>query len=206
MERPKTIHDFGGFPEALYQVQYPAPGSLPLAQYCKTLIQPELLELDTTWGLDHGSWSVLKHIYPDANVPIVQLSLDTQRSATAHYELAKLFKALRHKGVLIVGSGNMIHNLALVDFKNMHLDNYGYDWAIESNAKLHQWILEGNTDALLHYEKQGEALRLAIPTPDHYWPLLYILALKEKHEKIHFFNDSLLAGSLSMTSLMIKAS
>ena len=177
MEMPKTIHDFGGFPDELFKVQYPAHGSPVLAKETKELLKPIAVELDEKWGLDHGAWSVIKHLYPKADIPVIQLSID---------------------------SGNIIHNLGLVDFKNLNKINYGFDWAIEAREKINNWINKGDIHSIIDYEKQGSAIQLAVPTPEHYLPLIYSLALKQKSESIKLFNDKLLAGSLSMTSLIIE--
>jgi 4,5-DOPA dioxygenase extradiol len=204
MEMPRTIHDFGGFPQALFQVQYPAPGSPELAIATKELLQPIEVELDETWGLDHGAWSVIKHLYPNADVPVIQLSIDYTKPAQYHFELAQKLSALRHKGILIVGSGNIVHNLRLVDYQNFDKDNYGYDWAIEAREVVNNYLLDGNFQPLIDYEKQSKALQIAIPTPEHYLPLIYTLGLKEKTEELSLFNDKLVAGSLSMTSVKIE--
>lgn len=203
MEMPKTIHDFGGFPQALFDVQYPAKGSPELAVETKRILSPVEIELDETWGLDHGAWSVIKHLYPEANVPVIQLSIDYTKSGEYHFELAQKLQSLRHKGVLIIGSGNIVHNLRLVDFHNYDRDNYGYDWAIEARQTINDYLLDGNFQPLINYEKMDKVIQLAIPTPDHYLPLLYTLGLKDKSEEISLFNDKLLAGSLSMTSVKI---
>lgn len=203
MEMPRTIHDFGGFPKELFAVQYPAKGSPELALETSQLLLPTEVELDHEWGLDHGAWTVIKHLYPEANVPVIQLSIDYSKSAQYHFDLAKKLSDLRHKGILIVGSGNIVHNLRLVDFYNMDKDNYGFDWAIEARAKVNSFLLDGNFQALIDFEKQGKALQLAIPTPEHYLPLIYTLGLKEKQEELSLFNDKLLGGSLSMTSVKI---
>jgi len=203
MLKPRTIHDFGGFPEALYQVQYPANGNPLLAKETKELIHKTTIELDEKWGLDHGAWSVIKHLYPNADVPVIQLSIDYTKPAQYHFEFAQELSSLRNKGVLIIGSGNIIHNLGLVNFQNFDRDNYGYDWAIEAHEIINKYILDENFNGLINYEKLGSLAKLAIPNPDHYLPLIYSLALKSKNEKITLFNDKLLAGSLSMTSLKI---
>ena len=205
MAKPKTIHDFGGFPKALYDEQYPAPGDPKLAGDTKDLLKPTPVALDESWGLDHGAWTVIKHLYPKADVPVIQLSIDYNKSPEQHFELAKQLKNLRNKGILIIGSGNIIHNLGLVDFANMHKDNYGYDWAIEANNLFHKRLLDNDLDGLVAYGKLGKAFQLAVPTPDHYLPLIYTLGLKDKNEKVELFNDKLLAGSLSMTSIKISA-
>ena len=203
METPRTIHDFGGFPKELFAVQYPAKGNPDLAIETKDLLLPTNVELDHDWGLDHGAWSVIKHLYPEANVPVIQLSIDYTKPAQYHFDLAQKLSVLRRKGILIIGSGNIVHNLRLVDFYNMDKDNYGFDWAIEAREKTNHFLLDGNFQALIDFEKQGKSLQLAIPTPDHYLPLIYTLGLKEKQEELSLFNDKLLGGSLSMTSVRI---
>jgi len=199
MEQPKTIHDFGGFPQALFDVQYPAPGSPKLAQEAAKMIQNTNVGLDKDWGLDHGTWSVLRKIYPNADVPVIQLSIDYTKPAKYHYDLSRQLLALRKKGVLIVGSGNMVHNLGMLSWQNSN----GYDWAIEANNTFKQLIEKGDHGALIQYEKLGNAAKLSIPSPDHYLPLLYALALKEKNEKVSFFNDKTVMGAISMTSVKI---
>ncbi|SNR29539.1 4,5-DOPA dioxygenase extradiol [Flavobacterium sp. ov086] len=203
MQMPRTIHDFGGFPQALFDVQYPAKGSPELAAVTKKILEPVHVDLDEHWGLDHGAWSVIKHLYPEANVPVIQLSIDYTKSGQYHFELAQKLQSLRHKGVLIIGSGNIVHNLRLVDFRNFDKDNYGFDWAIEARETINNYILDENFQPLIDFEKMNKAIQLAIPTPDHYLPLLYTLGLKEKSEDLTLFNDKLLAGSLSMTSVKI---
>jgi 4,5-DOPA dioxygenase extradiol len=203
MEMPKTIHDFGGFPAELFAVQYPAKGSPQLALETKEILKPVEVELDDTWGLDHGAWSVIKHLYPAANVPVIQLSIDYTKPPEYHFELAKQLSDLRYKGILIVGSGNIVHNLRLVDFPNFDKDNYGYDWAIEARETINNYVLDGNYKPLFDYERQSKALQLAIPTPEHFLPLIYTLGLKDDKDELSLFNDKLVAGSLSMTSVKI---
>jgi len=203
MEKPTTIHDFGGFPKALFDVQYPAPGSPDLARETKSIITKTKVGLDDKWGLDHGTWSVIKHLYPNADVPVIQMSLDYYQTPQYHYELAKELSSLRKKGVLIIGSGNMVHNLGMVDWNKLNTTEYGYDWAIEANEKMKKYILSNDHKQLIDFKSQGKAFNLAIPTPEHYLPLLYALALKEENEKVTLFNDKIVAGSLSMTSLKI---
>jgi 4,5-DOPA dioxygenase extradiol len=203
MQMPRTIHDFGGFPQALFDVQYPAKGSPELAVETKKLLKPVQVDLDEHWGLDHGAWSVIKHLYPEANVPVIQLSIDYTKSGQYHFELAQKLQSLRRKGVLIIGSGNIVHNLRLVDFRNFDKDNYGFDWAIEARETINNYLLDENFQSLIDFEKMSKAVQVAIPTPDHYLPLLYTLGLKEKSEELTLFNDKLLAGSLSMTSVKI---
>jgi 4,5-DOPA dioxygenase extradiol len=202
MQKPRTIHDFGGFPQALFDVQYPAPGSPELAAETKALIKKTEVGLDQKWGLDHGAWSVVKHLYPNADVPVLQLSLDYRQGPQYHYELAKELSSLREKGVLIVGSGNVVHNLGMVAWNRLN-ESYGFDWAIEANEKMKNYILSGDHTPLINYRSQGKAFDLAIPSPDHFLPLLYTLGLKEKNEKVSVFNDKALAGSLTMTSVKI---
>jgi 4,5-DOPA dioxygenase extradiol len=202
MENPRTIHDFGGFPRALYEVQYPAPGHPVLAKDTRELVVSTNVELDDTWGLDHGAWIVIKHMYPNASVPIIQLSLDFRKSPREHYVLAQELINLRNKGVLLIGSGNLVHNLGQVDWNRIN-DYYAYDWAQEAGEKMNRFILEGNHEALIKYKKHGRPFELSIPTPEHYLPLLYVLALQEKGDSIELFNDKPLAGSLSMTSVKL---
>jgi 4,5-DOPA dioxygenase extradiol len=203
MQNPRTIHDFGGFPKALFEQQYPAPGSPILAKEIQDLLQPTAVHADHEWGLDHGTWTVLKHLYPGAQIPVVQLSIDYQLSLAQHFELATLLQKLRKRGVLIIGSGNIVHNLRAVDFSKINEVGYGFDWAHESRAFVNEKIQAHDFKALLQLENAPKALRMAVPTTDHYIPLLYSLGLAESNEEIQFFNDELLAGSLSMTSLRI---
>ena len=203
MEMPETIHDFGGFPQELFNVQYPAKGSPELAQITHELLLPTPVELDHEWGLDHGAWTVIKHLYPNADIPVIQLSIDYTKPAQYHFELAQKLQALRNKGILIIGSGNIVHNLRLVDFANFDRDNYGYDWAIEARETVNDYLMDGNYKPLIEYDKQSKALQMAVPSPDHYLPLIYTLGLQQKGESISLFNDKLVAGSLSMTSLKI---
>ena len=203
MQKPSTIHDFGGFPKALFDVQYPALGSPELAQLTKTLVKKTNIGLDEKWGLDHGAWSVVKHMYPLADVPIIQMSLDYYQTPQYHYELAKELAVLRTKGVLIIGSGNMVHNLGMIAWDKMNADNFAFDWAAEANDKMKKFILANDHKSLINFRSQGKAFDLAIPSPEHYLPLIYTLALKEENEKISFFNDKAVAGSLTMTSVKI---
>ncbi len=203
MEHPKTIHDFGGFPKELFDVQYPAPGSPELAKETRNIVKKTDVGLDEKWGLDHGAWSVIKHLYPDADVPVIQMSLDYSQAPQFHYELAKELSSLRKKGVLIIGSGNMVHNLRMVAWDKLNSDDYGYDWAIEASEKMKQFIISGDNSQLINFRSQGKSFDLAIPTPEHYLPLLYTLALKEENEKVSLFNDKAVGGSLTMTSVKI---
>ena len=203
MDRPRTIHDFGGFPEKLYEVQYPAPGDPALARETKNTVRSRMIELDERWGLDHGAWSVIRRLYPDADVPVVQLSLDYYMKPQGHYDLAKELSFLRKKGVLIIGSGNMVHNLGLVSWENMDKPGFAFDWAVEAGENMKRMITEGDHRSLINFGSHGRAFSLAIPTTEHYLPLLYALALKEDDDNIEWFNDNYVAGSLSMTSLRI---
>lgn len=204
MDFPKTIHDFGGFPEELYKVQYPVPGNRQLAQETKDLIKSTNVGLNHDWGLDHGSWTVVRRMYPDATIPVLQLSIDYSKPASYHYNLAKELSALRKKGVLIIGSGNMIHNLGMIAWDKLEQPGYGYDWAIEMHELFRKKITDGDHNALINYESLGKSARLAIPTPDHYYPLMYILGLQGKNETPTFFNDRLVGGSLNMTSVRFE--
>lgn len=205
MPHPRTIHDFGGFPRALYDVQYPAPGSPELALETKRIITSTEVVLDDKWGLDHGSWSVIKHLYPNADVPVIQMSIDYTKPAQYHYDLAKQLASLRNKGVLIVGSGNMVHNLRMVAWDKLD-SPYAFDWATEASEKMKDYILNDNHQSLIDYQKQGQAFALAIPSPDHYLPLIYTMALKEESDKVTLFNDEPLGGSLTMTSVKLLPS
>jgi 4,5-DOPA dioxygenase extradiol len=203
MEKPRTIHDFGGFPKALFDVQYPALGDPELALETKKIITKTEVGLDEKWGLDHGAWSVIKHLYPNADVPVIQLSLDYAQTPQYHYELAQELASLRKKGVLMIGSGNMVHNLRMVAWDKLNADAYGFDWAIEASEKMKKYILSGDHKPLINFQSQGKVFDLAIPTPEHYLPLLYSLALKEGNENVSLFNDKAVGGSLTMTSLKI---
>lgn len=203
MKMPRTIHDFGGFPQALFDVQYPAPGSPELAKETADLLTPVPVEEDHSWGLDHGAWSVIKHMYPNADIPVIQMSIDYTKPAQYHFELAKKLNILREKGILIIGSGNIIHNLRLIDWRNINTVGAGWDWAVEAREKTNNWLLDGNFSNIIQYQDQGIALQYAVPSPDHYLPLIYTLGLKDKAEELSLFNDELIGGSLSMTSVRI---
>jgi 4,5-DOPA dioxygenase extradiol len=205
MEKPKTIHDFGGFPQALFDVQYPAPGSKWLADETKSALTKTTVGLDDSWGFDHGTWSILKNLYPNANLPVVQLSLDYTKDAQYHYDLAKELHSLRKKGVLIIGSGNMVHNFGYMQLKGNDFNaHFGHDWALEANEKFKTLITENDFKSLINYKTYSKALQLSAPTPEHYLPLLYAIALRGKNENVTYFNDALVAGSFSMTSLKIE--
>lgn len=203
MSNPRTIHDFGGFPDELFAVQYPAPGNPILAAETAAMIQTTKVGLDHEWGLDHGAWSVVKQMYPDAKIPVLQLSIDYQQPAAYHYKLAQELKALRKKGVLILGSGNIVHNLRMVAWDKLDQPGFGYDWAIEMHEVFNKKIEQRDHQALIQYEQLGAAAKLAIPTPDHYYPLIYTLGVQEKSDEVILFNKHLLGGSLNMTSVLL---
>ena len=203
MSEPKTIHDFGGFPQELFNVQYPAPGSPFLAEETSKLITSTNVGLDHDWGLDHGTWTVVRHMFPDANVPVLQLSIDYNKPAAYHYNLAKELYNLRKRGVLVIGSGNMIHNLRMIDWNNMAEPGFGFDWATSLNETFKKKILSKDHKDLIEYDRLGESARLAIPTPDHYYPMLYALALMNNKDDVSIFNDEDGGGSLSMTSFRL---
>jgi len=203
MDFPETIHDFGGFPPALFAVQYPAPGNPILAKETASLIHSAKVELDHDWGLDHGTWTVVRHMYPEAKIPVLQLSIDYSKGPQYHYDLARELSALRKKGVLIIGSGNMVHNLRMVAWDKINQAGYGYDWALDINEKFKSLITENDHRPLINYAQMGREAMLAIPTPEHYLPLMYTLGLKSKNEKVSFFNDQAVGGSLTMTSVKI---
>lgn len=203
MQSPRTIHDFGGFPKALFEVQYPAPGSPELAVETRDAIKKTEVRLDHSWGLDHGAWSVVKHLYPHADIPVIQMSIDHFQTPHYHYDLAKELASLRKKGVLIIGSGNMVHNLRMVAWDKLNTPDYAFDWALEASNKMKTFIVNGDHQQLINFSAQGKPFQLAIPTPEHFLPLLYSLALKEENESISLFNDKAVAGSLTMTSVKI---
>jgi 4,5-DOPA dioxygenase extradiol len=200
MTAPRTIHDFRGFPRELFEVEYPAPGDPALANRLKNLLAPIPIEMDQSWGLDHGTWSVLAHLFPAADVPVVQLSLDTMQSSRNHYELARKLAPLREEGVLVLGSGNVVHNLAAVEWSP---EAKPHDWASEFNDRVRDCVLRRNHDPLLDYQALGRAARLSVPTPDHYWPLLYVLALQREDESASILVDGIELGSISMLSLVV---
>ncbi|MEN9458228.1 MAG: hypothetical protein RL135_806 [Bacteroidota bacterium] len=203
MDFPKTIHDFGGFPQALFDVQYNAPGHPALAKETASMITSTQIELDHEWGLDHGTWTVVRHMYPEANIPVLQLSIDYTKGPQFHYDLAKELFALRKKGVLIIGSGNMVHNLRMVAWDKLNEPEYGYDWALQMNDQFKHLISSGDYKPLINFESLGAVAKLAIPTPEHYLPLLYTLGLRGSNDAIEFFNDKAVGGSLTMTSVKI---
>jgi 4,5-DOPA dioxygenase extradiol len=200
MQQPKTIHDFGGFPEALFQIQYPAPGSPALAQRVQSLLTQAVVLEEHEWGIDHGAWSVLRYLYPNADVPVVQLSLDGSLSAKGHYALAKQLAPLRDENILILGSGNIVHNLRLIDWDP---DAEPLPWAAEFNQFFMSQLLANQHSHLLEWQGVGDAARLSIPTPEHYWPALYPLALQGGGEQVEIITNGIEMGSISMLSFLI---
>ncbi len=203
MDSPPTIHDFGGFPRELYEVQYPAPGNPALAKETSSLIHSANVELSHDWGLDHGAWTIIRHMYPKADIPVLQLSIDYTKNPQWHYDLAKELYSLRKKGVLILGSGNMVHNLRMVAWDKLDAPEYGYDWALHMNSKFKELIGNNDHRQLINYSALGKEAMLSIPTPEHYLPLLYTLGLKNEKEQVSFFNDKAVGGSLTMTSVKV---
>lgn len=204
MTAPRTIHDFYGFPQHLYQFQYPAPGSPPLAQRVTELLAPLQVVKDQQWGLDHGCWTVMKHLYPQADVPVVQLSIDMNRDARWHYNIGKQLAALREENVLVIGSGNVVHNLRRIQFSD---DAPAYPWAEQFNQHVRESIESRNHDALIDYQSGDDSLSraamLSIPTPDHYFPLLYVLGASDEKDAIHVSLDDIVLGSISMMSVKL---
>lgn len=201
--KPRTIYDFGGFPDELYRVVYEAPGSPEMAKKISEMIDNPEIKIDYEWGFDHGNWSIMKHINPKADIPVIQLSIDYREPASFHYELGKKLKELRKKGVVIIGSGNLVHNLRLVNWHKNPEEDFGYDWAIEMNQFHVENIKQRNIQPLVDWKLKGQAAQLAIPSLDHYAPMLYIAGVMDKKDDIEIFNNSLLMGSLSMTSFSL---
>ena len=202
MPHPETIHDFCGFPQALNEFQYPAPGSATFAARVRDLLQPQPVRMDEEWGLDHGTWSVLAHLFPAADVPVVQLAIDGTQPPSFHYDLGKRLAPLREEGVLIVGSGNIVHNLRVLKRSG---DRSPYDWAQRFNDHVRTHLLERDHASLVHYEMLGDAARQSVPTPEHYLPLLYIIALQREDESISIPVEGLESGSISMLSALVGA-
>jgi 4,5-DOPA dioxygenase extradiol len=198
---PRTIHDFGGFPEQLFQVEYPAPGDPVLARRVQKILAPLPVRLDESWGLDHGAWSVLCHVYPHADIPIVQLSIDEKQPPSFHYEIGKRLAPLRDEGVLIVGSGNLVHNLHAYGWGRHAPDPY--DWAIDFEDKVKQMLVAGVHAPLLEYERLGREAILSVPTPDHYLPMLYVVATAQQGEPITFPVQGVDGGSISMLTVQV---
>lgn len=203
MARPRTIHDFGGFPPALFDMKYPAPGDPFLAAQIQTLLKPVEVQLDQSWGLDHGTWSVLVHAFPRANIPVVQLSIDATQTARFHYELAKKLLPLRDEDVLIIGCGNAVHNLGLMQWQE---NARAYDWASRFNDKVRGCLMAHDHEALIDYLDWGEDARLSVPTPEHYLPLLYVIAQQQNDENVSFPVDGIEYASIGMLTIALGSS
>jgi 4,5-DOPA dioxygenase extradiol len=201
MERPRTIHDFGGFPKELFAVQYPAPGEPSLARRLQELLRPTDTGLDTRWGLDHGTWSVLCHVYPEAEIPVVQLSMDETLPPRAHYDLGRRLAPLRDEGVLVIGSGNLVHNLHTYAWGRHSQEPY--DWAVRFEAQARELMIARSHDPLIDYEQLGRDAMLSAPTPDHYLPLLYVLGLQQRDEEVSFPVEGVDGGSISMLTVRV---
>lgn len=200
---PKMIYDFYGFPPQLSRVQYPASGNPRLAAQIQQLLAPEEVRLNPDRGYDHGAWAVLKHLYPEADIPVIQLSLDRTKPASWHFALAQKLKSLREQGVLILASGNIVHNLSALSYEHINRLDAGYDWAYEFRDQINRAIAGNNIELLTHIERLGWPAMLSVPTPEHYLPLLYVVAMREEQDNVELFNDHLVGGSLSMTSVFI---
>ncbi len=198
---PRTIHDFGGFPRELYQVRYPAPGDPDLARRVQQMLAPLPVVLDDSWGLDHGTWSVLAHVYPEAEIPVVQLSIDEGQPGFFHFEVGRKLAPLREEGILIVGSGNLVHNLHAYAWGRQMPDPY--DWAIRFETEAKQRMLASEYKSLINYESLGPEAILSVPTPDHYLPLLYVLGTRQEGESIHFPVEGVDGGSISMLTVQV---
>lgn len=197
-ENPKTIYDMYGFPKELYEIVYNSPGSPHMAKMAKKLISKET-EYDNSWGIDHGTWSVLVHMYPKRNIPLFQISIDAYAPEEVHYKIGKELGVLREKGVLIFGTGNIVHNLRLVDW---HMGSKGFDWAYRFDDYIHENIVNKNHNNILKFNELGDVAKLAVPTPDHFYPLLYVLGASDEEDKVSVFNKSCELGSLTMTSYL----
>ncbi|MBS1771831.1 MAG: 4,5-DOPA dioxygenase extradiol [Bacteroidetes bacterium] len=201
MEKPKTIHDFGGFPKELFDAEYPAPGAPDFAKDTMSLIKTTDVKDDYQWGLDHGTWSVLLPMFPKADIPVFQLSIDYSKPPQYHYELSQQLKELRRKGVLIMGSGNIVHNLGMVDFEGKTT----FSWASEFDQKIKGYIDNGDHQSVIHYDKLGSIASMAVPTNDHYLPLMYTLGLQDKKDNVSYFNDKIDLGSVAMRSILLSS-
>ena len=198
MDKPRTIYDFYGFPPEMYEIRYDAPGAPDLAEQVRRIIKNTEVKPDLNWGLDHGTWTVLKRMFPKADVPVIQMSLDANIDGQKHYEIGHQLKELREEGVLIIGSGNIVHNLRMVRF-----DDSAYSWAVDFDQRIANWITQNDHDPIIHYENGDQTAALAINSAEHYVPLLYTLALKDENEPVSFFADKVTGGSLSMRSVRI---
>lgn len=198
MEIPPTIHDFGNFPQALFDIQYPAKGDLALAKRIQSLVTRTRVNLDHSWGLDHGTWGLLARMYPEANIPVLQLSLDKALSPAEHYKIGKELKPLRDEGVLILGSGNIVHNLRYFSF---NMEDEPLDWAVEFDKKIKQLLIKGDHQGIWEFETLGEIARLSAPTSEHFLPLIYIIALQGKNERVTFPVEGMVGKGISMRSV-----
>ncbi len=198
---PPTIHDFGGFPRELYQVEYPAPGSPELARRVKNLLAPTSVALDNSWGLDHGTWAVLTHVFPSADIPVIQLSIDDRQPPLFHYEMGKRLASLREEGVLVIGSGNLVHNLHAYAWGKREVQPF--DWAVRFENRVRELLLKGDDAHVIAYESLGREAMLSVPTPDHYLPLLYVLGLQREKEQISFPVQGVDGGSISMLAVQL---
>lgn len=203
MAQPRTIHDFGAFPQALFDMQYPAPGDPELAMRVRELLDPLPVSLDTGWGLDHGTWTVLVHAYPEADIPVVQLGMDVEAPPARHWEIGRLLRPLRDEGVLIMGTGNIVHNLPAMDWDNP--DAPPYPWASRFNQTMLDAVLEDRPETVIDFEALGEDAALSVPTPDHFWPLLYVLGARYPGEQARLNPNFIHHKSLGMTSILIEA-
>lgn len=195
---PRTIHDFGPLAPALFEIQYPAPGDPALAERVKSLLAPTAVALDTSWGLDHGTWSVLLKAYPDADVPVVQLSMDMSKPPEWHLEIGQRLKPMRDEGILILGSGNIVHNLSVMDWDPA---SRPYDWAQRFNENIKDGIMRNDPRSVCNYQSLGQDAALAVPSPEHYWPLLYVLGARDARDQVTFKSDFIQFKSLGMTSV-----
>jgi 4,5-DOPA dioxygenase extradiol len=199
MAKPRTIHDFGGFPRELFEVQYPAPGDLDLVRRVRDLLAPLEVGEDRSWGLDHGTWSVLRHVFPDADVPVVQLSIDESQPPAFHHDLGRRLRPLRDEGILVIGSGDVVHNLHTYAWGRHPAEPF--DWALRFESKVRELMLQGDHQALVDYEALGRDAELSIPTPDHYLPLLYVLGASDENDTVTFPVEGMDGGSISMLSV-----
>ena len=202
MKKPRTIHDFGGFSKSMYEMQYPAPGSPKLARLIEDTLSPTPVFLDDSWGLDHGTWCVLSKAYPEASIPVVQVSLDARQPMEFHYEVGQKLSALRDEGYLIAGSGNIVHNLPMMDWSKRHSS---FDWAERFGDFVRDSIEQNTPEKLVHYQEFGEEAALSVPEPDHYLPLLYVIGARRGDDQLRFETNFVEYGSLDMTSVILSA-
>jgi 4,5-DOPA dioxygenase extradiol len=201
-ECPRTIYDFWGFPKELYNISYPCPGSPTYANATRTLLAPTTeIELDLEWGIDHGTWIVVRRMFPEGDIPVFQLSIDIEKPSQYHFDLGKALASLRTKGVLIMGSGNLVHNLGRVSWEP---NAVSYDWALEFDARMTDLMEKGDFSSLISYEKFGESAKLSVPSPDHYWPLLYVLGAKQSKDTLSFPIEGITMGSIGMRAVLCK--